>query len=214
MTPGSAYYCAAMATDGRTLRADAARNYQRIVGVAVRAFEELGPEVTLEEIARRADVSVMTVYRRFRARDQLVRAVLDYVLTTEIQPMAATHTDDPWRDLVEVLEAGIDVLARRQVILSVARESDAFDVEGVRHYLSSLERLLRRAVEAGVVRPELEVRDLAAVIVMVLATVRPSDPDGVDRRRNLALVVEGLRVSSTTLPPSSQQAPGSGVCEQ
>ena len=199
--------------DGRTLRADAARNYQRIVGVAVTAFEELGPEVTLEEIARRADVSVMTVYRRFRARDQLVRAVLDYVLTTEIQPMAAAHTDDPWRDLVGVLEASIDVLARRQVILSIARESDAFDVEGVRHYLSSLERLLRRAVEAGVVRPELEVRDLAAVIVMVLATVRPNDPDGADRRRYLALVVEGLRVSPTTLPPSSQQVPGSAVCE-
>ena len=214
MTPGDAYYCAVMATDGRTLRADAARNYQRIVGVAVTAFEELGPEVTLEEIARRADVSVMTVYRRFRARDQLVRAVLDYVLTTEIQPMAAAHTDDPWRDLVDVLEAGIDVLARRQVILSIARESDAFDVEGVRHYLSSLERLLRRAVEAGAVRPELEVRDLAAVIVMVLATVRPSDPDGADRRRNLALVVDGLRVSPTTLPPAARQAPGSSVCEQ
>ncbi|MDX3510843.1 TetR/AcrR family transcriptional regulator [Streptomyces caniscabiei] len=203
-----------MATDRRTLRADAARNYQRIVGVAVTAFEELGPEVTLEEIARRADVSVMTVYRRFRARDQLVRAVLDHVLTTEVQPMTAAHTDDPWRDLVNVLEASIDVLARRQVILSIARESDAFDVEGVRHYLSSLERLLRRAVEAGVVRPELEVRDLAAVIVMVLATVRPSDPDGADRRRNLALVVEGLRVSPTTLPPSSRQAPGATVCEQ
>ncbi|MFI6578110.1 hypothetical protein ACIBFB_20170 [Nocardiopsis sp. NPDC050513] len=71
------------------------------------------------------------------ARDQLVRAVLDYVLTTEIQPMTAAHTDDPWRDLVNVLEAGIDVLARRRVILSIARESDAFDAEGVRHYLSS-----------------------------------------------------------------------------
>jgi AcrR family transcriptional regulator len=51
------------------VRADAARNHERIVGAAVLAFEELGPEATLEEIAVRADLSVMTVYRRFRTRD-------------------------------------------------------------------------------------------------------------------------------------------------
>lgn len=204
-----------MATQGRTLRADAARNYQRIVGVAVQAFEEIGPEVTLEEIARRAEVSVMTVYRRFRARDELVRAVLDHVLTTEIQPMAAAHTEDPWRDLVDVLGASIDVLAQRQVILSLARESDAFDVESVHRYLRSLERLLRRAVEAGVVRPELEIRDLAAVIVMVLATVRLGDPDGAGRRRYLALVVDGLRISPTPLPPPpAREFPGSAAYTQ
>ncbi|WP_328974893.1 MULTISPECIES: TetR/AcrR family transcriptional regulator [Streptomyces] len=204
-----------MAAQGRTLRADAARNYQRIVGVAVQAFEEIGPEVTLEEIARRAEVSVMTVYRRFRARDELVRAVLDHVLTTEIQPMAAAHTEDPWRDLVDVLGASIDVLAQRQVILSLARESDAFDVESVQSYLRSLERLLRRAVEAGVVRPELEIRDLAAVIVMVLATVRLGDPDGAGRRRYLALVVDGLRISPTPLPPPpAREFPGSAAYTQ
>src|SRR4051812_43761789 len=90
-------YCAwAMTRQERALRADAARNYERIVGAAVVAFEEVGPEVTLEEIAGRAAVSVATVYRRFRTRDQVVRAALDHVLNTEIEPMAAAHTGDPW----------------------------------------------------------------------------------------------------------------------
>jgi AcrR family transcriptional regulator len=202
-----------MATHGRTLRADAARNYGRIVGAAVQAFEQIGPDVTLEEIAQRADVSVATVYRRFRARDQLVQAVLDHVLGTEIEPLAAVHTDDPWRDLVGMLETTIEVLARRQVLLSLARECDVFSVESVDRVLRSMQRLLRRAADAAVVRPELEVRDLAAVIVMTLATVHPGDPHGADRRRYLALLVDGLRPSPTTLPPpSSLEIPGPPAC--
>lgn len=198
-----------MTTHGRTLRADAARNYERIVRVAVQAFEEIGPEVTLEQIAARAEVNVVTVYRRFRARDQLVRAVLDHVLTSEIEPVTAAQTDDPWADLVGALDAGIEVLARRQVTLRLAREAHAFDIESVHRYLRSLEHLLRRAVDAGKARPELTVRDLAAVLVMVLATVHPQDQLGADRRRYLAMLVEGLRPSPTPLPrPSAREFPG------
>ncbi|MER5388439.1 helix-turn-helix domain-containing protein [Saccharopolyspora sp. NPDC002686] len=199
-----------MASQERALRADAARNYERIVGAAIVAFEEVGPEVTLEEIAGRAAVSVATVYRRFRTREQVVRAVLDHVLTTEIEPMAAAHTDDPWRDLVGLLETAIEALAGHRVLLAVARESPKFDLESMHRCVHSMQLLLRRAIEAGVVRPELEVRDLAAVIVMTLATVHPGDPHGADRKRYLALLLDGLRASSETLPPpSSHDLPGS-----
>ncbi|MFI0822038.1 TetR/AcrR family transcriptional regulator [Streptomyces sp. NPDC021098] len=194
------------------MRADAARNYERIVAAAAEAFEEIGPEATLEQIAERAEVSVVTVYRRFRARDQLVRAVFDHFLATELEPMTAVHTDDPWRDVVGVLEAVTEVLARRQVIISLAREFTGFDVDSAHRFLRSLEPLLRRAIDGGVVRPELLVRDLTAVIVMTLATVHPGDPDGADRRRYLALLADGLRTSSTTLPPPSPHGPGPSAC--
>lgn len=190
-----------MATHGEGLRADAARNYERIVVAAGQAFEDVGPQATLEEIARRADVGVATLYRRFRNRDQLVRAVFGHLLTTEIEPSTTVHTDDPWKDLVSALEATIDVLARRRVILALARETHAFDVESIRRYVRSMERLLRRAIESKLVRPELEVRDLAAVIVMALAMVHSNDPGGLDRGRYLALLLDGLRPSPTTLPP-------------
>lgn len=189
------------------MRADAARNYERILVVAVEAFEALGPEVTLEEIAARADVSVVTVYRRFRARSQLVRAVFDHVLATEVEPLTTVHTDDPWRDLVGVLQSVIEVLARHQVLLFLAREFDAFDVDSAQRFLSSLQPMLSRCVDAHVVRPELEVRDLKAVIVMTLATVHAGDPLGADRRRYLSMVVDGLRPSTTTLPPSASPQP-------
>jgi AcrR family transcriptional regulator len=185
------------------LRVDAARNYERIVVAADLAFEEAGPGVTLEEVARRAGVGIATVYRRFRNRDQLVRAVFEHVLTAEIEPSVAVQTDDPWLDLVGSLEATVEVLAGRQVILALARETDAVDVESLHRYVRSMERLLGRARDAGVVRPELEGRDLAAVVVMALATAHAGDPAGADRRRYLALLVDGLRPAPATLPPPS-----------
>ncbi|SFS97024.1 transcriptional regulator, TetR family [Saccharopolyspora flava] len=185
------------------MRADAARNHQRIVDAALAAFEDAGPAVTLEEIADRAAVSVATLYRRFGNRDQVVRAAFDHVLSTEVEPVADARTDDAWHDLTGLLSAAVDSLSRRQGLLAVTREARVADVESVQRCVNSLRRMLDRAIEAGVVRPELEVRDLAAVISMTLSTVHPDDPEGLDRRRYLALLVDGLRPSPDTLPPPS-----------
>ncbi|MFD7405740.1 TetR/AcrR family transcriptional regulator [Streptomyces sp. NPDC059866] len=196
----------------RPLRADAARNYERIVSAAVVAFEEVGPEATLEQIAEQAGVSVMTLYRRFRNRDQLIQAVFDHLLATEIEPVVTARTDDPWQDLVDALATVTDVLVRRQAIHSLALEFQTFAGETARHFLHSMQHLLSRAIDAEAVRPELEVRDLVAVIVMTMATVHPGDPHGADRRRYLALLADGLRPSTTALPPpSSHEVPGPPV---
>ncbi|RRO14231.1 TetR/AcrR family transcriptional regulator [Saccharopolyspora rhizosphaerae] len=193
----------------RTLRADAARNHQRIVDAALAAFEDVGPNVTLDEIAERAELSVATLYRRFRNRDQVVRAVFDHVLSTEVEPVAAAHTDDPWHDLTGLLATAVESLARHRGLLAAARETHAFDVDSVQRCANSLQQMLQRATAAGAVRPELEVRDLAAVIVMTLSTVHPDDPGGVDRRRYLALLLDGIRPSRETLPPpSTHEVPG------
>lgn len=99
-------------------------------------------------------------------------------------------------------------LAQRQVIISLAREFEAFDIDSADHCLRSLQPLLDRAIDAGVVWPELLVRDLTAVIVMNMSTVHPGDPGGADRRRYLALLLDGLRACSTTLPPPLSEQPG------
>jgi AcrR family transcriptional regulator len=194
------------------VRADAARNHQRIVSAAVEAFEEIGPEATLEQIAERAEVSVMTLYRRFRNRDRLIQAVFDHLLATEIEPVTMARTDDPWQDLVNALTAATDVLARRRTIHSLALSFQALADETAQRFLPAMHDLLSRAIDAEAVRPELEVRDLVAVIAMTMATAHPGDRDGADRRRYLALLADGLRPSATTLPPpSSHELPGPPV---
>ncbi|MEU6721329.1 helix-turn-helix domain-containing protein [Nonomuraea sp. NPDC046802] len=194
------------------MRADAARNHQRIVSAAADAFEQIGPEATLEQIAERAGVSVMTLYRRFGNRDQLIQAVFDHLLATEIEPVTLARTDDPWQDLVDALTAATDVLARRQAIHALALSFQALAGETAQRFLPALHDLLIRAIDAKAVRPELQVRDLVAVIAMTMATAHPSDRDGADRRRYLALLADGLRPSATTLPPpSSHEMPGPPV---
>ena len=171
----------------RGLRLDAVRNQERIVVAAAGAFSELGAEVTLEEVARRAGVGVATVYRRFRNRDQLVRAVVAHVLTAEIEPVAEIETDDPWRDLAATLEASVAAVAAHSEVVALAHAAGAIDVDVVDRYLHRLDRVLTRARAAGLVRPELEPRDLAVAVMMVLATVRKVDRDGCgDERRRVA----------------------------
>jgi AcrR family transcriptional regulator len=63
-----------MVTIDRPLRADAARNRQRLLEVAVQAFSHDGPDVTLESIARDAGVGIGTLYRHFPTREALIEA--------------------------------------------------------------------------------------------------------------------------------------------
>ena len=192
----------ATAAGERGLRLDAVRNQERIVAAATAAFAELGADVTLDEVARRAGVGVATVYRRFRTRDQLVRAVVAHVLTAEIEPVAVVETDDPWRDLAATLEASVAAVAGHREVITLAHAAGAIDVDLVDRYLHRVDRVLIRARAAGLVRTELEPRDVATAVVMVLATMRRhADAEG-DWRRYLALLLDGMRPAPEPLPRS------------
>ena len=58
------------------MRADAKRNYDRIVEVAREVFREKGYDAPLDEIAKRAGVGAGTLYRHFPTKDALVDAVM------------------------------------------------------------------------------------------------------------------------------------------
>src|SRR4051794_6769692 len=60
---------------GPPLRADARRNYQRLLAAASDLFADRGPEAPLDEIARRAGVGNATLYRHFPTRRDLLVAV-------------------------------------------------------------------------------------------------------------------------------------------
>src|SRR5918997_3877226 len=60
----------------RPLRADARRNYERLLTAARAAFDEHGADASLDGIARRAGVGIGTLYRHFPTRSDLLAAVL------------------------------------------------------------------------------------------------------------------------------------------
>lgn len=60
-----------------SLRADARRNYERLVEVAAEVVAEQGADASMEEIARRAEVGSATLHRHFGGRVALLEAVFE-----------------------------------------------------------------------------------------------------------------------------------------
>lgn len=195
-------------------RADALRNSDRIVRAAITALREGGAAVPLEEIARRAGVGIATVYRRFGDRDGVIRACFETYFAEEVEPhaLAARAAADPRQGLAEALGAIVDTMASHRALLTAAREAGAFTEAISERFAAPLGDVLAEAQRRGLVRADLLVRDLAAMVVMTLATVGPAGLDG--HRRYLALLLDGTRPSDEPLPPPSTTGAGVSPAER
>ncbi len=185
------------------LRADAARNAQRIVAAATEVWAETGPDAPLEEIARRAGVGVATLYRRFASKDDLVRACLEQAIDEELEPALAraAHDPDPWHAAATTLEAALGMVAHHRSTLAAARNHEAITRRLEAPLVDSLWTVIARAQKAGAVREDLEPRDRPSLPSMVRSTMGP-ERAGEGWRRYLALVLDGLRSEAAgPLPP-------------
>ncbi|MEV4365014.1 helix-turn-helix domain-containing protein [Nonomuraea sp. NPDC049625] len=189
-------------------RADALRNADKIVRAAIASLREHGPDVSLEEIARSAGIGSATVYRRFGDRDGVIRAAFQTYFAEEVEPLvlAARDADDAGRALTEALTASVETLAAHRALLRAARMSGAFTVDIAVRFMGPLGVVLARAQRQGAVRHDLIVRDLAAILVMALATMHSGDPECGDLRRYLALLLSSLRPSDDELPAPSTRS--------
>ncbi|MET7338675.1 helix-turn-helix domain-containing protein [Nonomuraea sp. NPDC005650] len=189
-------------------RADALRNADKIVRAAIASLREHGPDVSLEEIARHAGIGSATVYRRFGDRDGVIRAAFQTYFAEEIEPLvlAARDADDAGRALTEALTAIVETLAAHHGLLRAAKGTGAVTVDIAARFMGPFGVVLARAKQRGEVRPDLIVRDLAAIVVMVLATMPPGDPECGDVRRYLALLLSSLRPSDEELPAPSARS--------
>ena len=177
----------------RPKRADARRNYEKLIEAARSAFAELGGSASLEEIARRADVGIGTLYRHFPTRQALVEAV--YV--EEVEQLARSAADvaelEPWDALATWFRRFVDYALRKRVLIEelvATMGKDAGVLVRCRSELQAAgEPLLERAKQAGVVRPDVEYTDVARMVAAIAVT--PVEPEQVERMLGLAL--DGLR---------------------
>ena len=95
-----------------SLRADAVRNRDRLVRAAAELFTDRGVDVPLDEVARRAGVSIGTLYNHFPNRGALLDAVLPERLA-ELGRLAeaALHEPDSWNGFAGFLVGLFAVMA-------------------------------------------------------------------------------------------------------
>ncbi|MCV7225976.1 helix-turn-helix transcriptional regulator [Mycolicibacterium komossense] len=164
------------------------------------AFEQDGPGVSLDDIARRAGVGIATLYRRFGTREDLVKAVAEHVFAAEIATAIVEDGPDPWTDIVATITRTVDAFAAHPVLVSLAREHAVMGMDTMASYRAAVERVLVRARDAGVVRADLQAADLKAVVVMGLAIAHHTDCGTGSRSRHLTLLIDGLRPTGVPLP--------------
>jgi AcrR family transcriptional regulator len=178
----------------RPKRADALRNYEKLLAAAREAFTESDRSASLEDIARRAGVGIGTLYRHFPTRSDLVEAV--YVDEVEaLSHRAGELTDlEPWEALTAWLQGFVGYVATKQALadeLFAIADRDATVFVGCRAMLHAAgEPLLRRAQEAGIVRPDVTIDE---VVRMVGGIAKIPADDPTDVQRVLAVALDGLR---------------------
>src|SRR5437870_9292972 len=100
----------------RPMRADARRNYDKVLAAAREAFAEGGEATSLEEIARRADVGIGTLYRHFPSRQVLLEAVYVDEVEAVCRSAAELSSVDPWEALNGWFERLITYLATKRAL--------------------------------------------------------------------------------------------------
>ena len=178
----------------RPKRADALRNYEKLLTAARETFAELGVEASLEEIARRAGVGIGTLYRNFPTR----QALLEAVYIDEVEEMARAAEDvaelEPWDALRAWLHQYIGFAQTKralaeQMMATVDKDAEVF--LACRTALTTAgDRLLSRAQEAGVVRPDTDFADVGRMVGGI-AGIQTADREQIERILDVAL--DGLR---------------------
>jgi AcrR family transcriptional regulator len=199
----------------RPLRADAARNVERILRAARDVYRELGADAPVEAIARRAGVGERTLYRRFPAKADLVRAALDQSVAEEITPAIedARRSDDPLRGLAQLIEAAISLGARDHNLLTAAHRAGSLTPDISNSLYEALDELARRGQQAGQVRADLVADDLPRLIAMLHSVLFTMDTRSDGWQRYVALVLDAISIDQRQpLPPPAalRYAPETG----
>jgi AcrR family transcriptional regulator len=185
------------ATSERPLRADAQRNRDRILAVAVRAFSGGGPDVTLDSIARDACVGIGTLYRHFPTREALVEAAYRNELARLcdaaadlLQAMPPAQATRAWMDrFIDYMTTKRGMAAALRAV--IASGGDPF-AQSRGRLVGAITMLLKAGAEAGTMRGDVAPADvLASLSGVSLATGEPARRDQASRL--LDLLMDGLR---------------------
>ncbi|WP_448059680.1 TetR/AcrR family transcriptional regulator [Cellulomonas hominis] len=185
-------------TSTRPLRADARRNRQKLLDVALQAFAEEGPDVPVETLAARAGVGVGTFYRHFPNRAALIEAAY----RQEVEGLCDAAPDLLGQHalaadaLREWMGRFVRYAATKRGLRSALKEALGADTalfgETWATIVDALGVLVRAGIADGSVRPDADPDDVMRAMGSVWLV--GDSPDWEPQvRRLLDLIVDSLR---------------------
>jgi AcrR family transcriptional regulator len=174
-------------------RADAARNRDKILAVARRAFAESDGDVSMAEVSRRAGVGMATLYRNFPGRRELLEALYTEEVDAVCAPAPAAEDEGAGAAFVAWLRRFVAFSTnKRQIAAELLTHVDSANPvfnENRDRVLAAGRPLLAAAQASGEVRADLS---LEQILDMVIAIVRIS-ADAEYVAPILEIALEGLR---------------------
>jgi AcrR family transcriptional regulator len=205
------------------MRADARRNLEHLLDAARELVVERGPQVPLEDVARRAGVGIATLYRRFPDREALLRAVvLDALRRTRAAAEEARASDDHFEALATYLRRALElrVSAVMPQVLNLLDPEDAELAEARDATAEAVSALVDAAHESGDLPKDVTFLDVGMMLVRIARPLPgPMAPELKDElaRRHLELFIRGLRTTGDTEltgPALSREELAAKVTEQ
>jgi AcrR family transcriptional regulator len=147
----------------RALRADAARNRERILVAAEHVFSEHGLDASVAEVAREAGVGKATVFRSYPTKEHLIAAITcDRVRWVEELVNEALKQPDAWAAFEKLL---VDLAHRHATDLThleaLARSSDSPPLMEARKATNAaFRKLMKKAKEQGGMRADATPEDI------------------------------------------------------
>jgi len=180
----------------RPRRADARRNYERLLTAAAAAFAENGAEASLDDIARRAGVGIGTLYRHFPTRQVLLEVLLrDSLEELNADAEVKLVSFAPGEALADWLRAVVAHAATYRglaaELLCNSESSQEFAQCGAMRVAGA--RLLARAQSAGEIRPDVSAADLFMIVNGIAWATERAPGDQEQAERLVRVMVDGLR---------------------
>ncbi len=181
------------------MRADASRNRERIVTAAREALVEFGPDIPLDEIARRAGVGNATLYRNFADRRDLFRTVTLSVLgrAASCGESALSQELDAFGALARfVHDVAEERIGAQCTLLTGMFDHDDPELLPARDHLTRVVgTLLERAQSSGQLRDDVAVGDVMVALCQLTRPLPGTACIAIDQfvHRHLQLFLDGLR---------------------
>ena len=206
-----------LAVARKPLRADAARNVDKIITAARECFRDFGPDVPLQTIAATAGVGPATLFRNFADKEELVLAALNRQLRLSVDPVIddALADMDAAGGLLRVIEAIMAAASDNANLLGAVAGRRELLTGITGSLIDSIGVLLGRGQGQGTLRADISMTDMFRLLAMLIGVVDTMEPGSDAWRRPVALIEDAIRTerphrplpAQVPLPASQLQGP-------